>query len=232
MVSSTSGLLGNVGQCNYGAAKFGIVALARIVAMENASKGITVNVICPSADTRMTRSVRRQRTRRPRHCVRRGCAAAARRDRPALRLSRLRAGEHVNGQVFHQRAGELSLYGHMRPVRMVHRQGGWTPETLAEVAIPALAHNSPARRRPQRPSGPADGVIGLVRKTLIAGPRSTGQRLGNGLPRPGGRLAGQVMVREAAPARRREGERRSDVGFRPAGPPPCGPAPRVACRSA
>jgi hypothetical protein len=27
----------------------------------------------------------------------------------------------------------------MRPVRMVHRQGGWTPETLAEVAIPALA---------------------------------------------------------------------------------------------
>jgi len=47
MVSSTSGLLGNIGQCNYGAAKFGIVALARIVAMENASKGITVNVICP-----------------------------------------------------------------------------------------------------------------------------------------------------------------------------------------
>jgi len=45
----------------------------------------------------------------------------------------------VNGQVFHQRAGELSLYGHMRPVRMVHRHGGWTPETLAEVAIPALA---------------------------------------------------------------------------------------------
>jgi NAD(P)-dependent dehydrogenase (short-subunit alcohol dehydrogenase family) len=57
MVSSTSGLLGNIGQCNYGAAKFGIVALARIVAMENASKGIIVNVICPSADTRMTRSV-------------------------------------------------------------------------------------------------------------------------------------------------------------------------------
>ena len=51
MVSSTSGLLGNVGQCNYGAAKLGIVALARIVAMENASRGITVNVICPSADS-------------------------------------------------------------------------------------------------------------------------------------------------------------------------------------
>src|SRR5437879_10350289 len=57
MVSSTSGLLGNVGQCHYGAAQLGIVALARIVAMENASRGITVTVICPSADTRMTRAV-------------------------------------------------------------------------------------------------------------------------------------------------------------------------------
>ena len=140
MVSSTSGLLGNVGQCNYGAAKFGIVALARIVAMENASKGITVNVICPSADTRMTRSVPTPKDPQ---------AAALREER--LRRSRADAiaplcvflaseqASHVNGQVFHQRAGELSLYGHMRPVRMVHRQGGWTPETLAEVAIPALA---------------------------------------------------------------------------------------------
>src|SRR5437660_3052095 len=57
MVSSTSGLLGNVGQVNYGTAKMGIVAMARIIAMENQSKGITANVIAPSADTRMTRSV-------------------------------------------------------------------------------------------------------------------------------------------------------------------------------
>src|SRR5690348_10708062 len=140
MVSSTSGLLGNVGQCNYGAAKLGIVALARIVAMENASRGITVNVICPSADTRMTRSVPTPKDPQ---------AAAVREER--LRRSRADAiaplcvflaseqASQVNGQVFHQRAGELSLYGHMRPVRMVHRQGGWTPETLAEVAIPALA---------------------------------------------------------------------------------------------
>jgi NAD(P)-dependent dehydrogenase (short-subunit alcohol dehydrogenase family) len=140
MVSSTSGLLGNVGQCNYGAAKMGIVALARIVAMENAAKGITVNVICPSADTRMTRSVPTPRD---------AAAAALREER--LRRSRADAiaplcvylaseqAGHVNGQVFHQRAGELSLYGHMRPVRMVHRQGGWTPETLAEIGMPALA---------------------------------------------------------------------------------------------
>src|SRR5215216_1416787 len=57
MVSSTSGALGNMGQANYGAAKMGIIALARIIAMENASKGITCNTIMPSADTRMTRAV-------------------------------------------------------------------------------------------------------------------------------------------------------------------------------
>src|SRR5438552_2521425 len=57
LVSSTSGLLGNVGQTNYGSAKMGVVAMARFIAMENQAKGITANVIAPSADTRMTRSV-------------------------------------------------------------------------------------------------------------------------------------------------------------------------------
>ena len=57
MVGSTSGLLGNIGQANCCAAKMGLVAFARILAMESASKNITANVIAPSADTRMTRSV-------------------------------------------------------------------------------------------------------------------------------------------------------------------------------
>ena len=140
MVSSTSGLLGNVGQANYGAAKMGIVALARIVAMENAAKGITANVICPSADTRMTRSVPTPKD---------PAAAALREERlrrsPADAIAPLcvylasEQAAHVNGQVFHQRGAELSLYGHMRPLRMVHRHGGWTPESIAEVGMPSLA---------------------------------------------------------------------------------------------
>ncbi len=141
LVSSTSGLLGNVGQVNYGTAKMGIVAMARIIATENQSRGITANVIAPSADTRMTRSVPTPKD---------PAAAAAREER--LRRSRADAiaplcvflaseqAGYVNGQVFHQRAGELSLYGHMRPVRMVHRNGGWTPQTIAEVAMPSLAN--------------------------------------------------------------------------------------------
>jgi NAD(P)-dependent dehydrogenase (short-subunit alcohol dehydrogenase family) len=52
--ASTSGILGNFGQSNYGAAKAGIAAFAQIVAQEGWRHGITVNAICPAARTRMT----------------------------------------------------------------------------------------------------------------------------------------------------------------------------------
>ena len=52
--ASTSGLLGNFGQANYGAAKAGIAAFATIVAMETARLGVTCNAIAPAARTRMT----------------------------------------------------------------------------------------------------------------------------------------------------------------------------------
>ncbi len=52
--ASTSGILGNFGQSNYGAAKAGIASFAQIVAQESWKHGITVNAICPAARTRMT----------------------------------------------------------------------------------------------------------------------------------------------------------------------------------
>lgn len=52
--SSTSGLLGNFGQTNYGAAKAGIASFSTIVAHEMARFGVTCNAIAPSAITRMT----------------------------------------------------------------------------------------------------------------------------------------------------------------------------------
>lgn len=140
MCGSTSGLLGNIGQANYGSAKLGIAAMSRIVAMENASKNITSNVICPSADTRMTRAVPTPKD---------PDAAAIREER--LRRSRADAiaplcvflasedAGNVTGQIFHQRAAELSLYSQPRPLRMVHHQGGWTPELIRDVAMPSLS---------------------------------------------------------------------------------------------
>jgi len=52
--SSNSGLLGNFGQANYGAAKLGIVGFTRVLANEGKAKGIKVNAIAPVAKTRMT----------------------------------------------------------------------------------------------------------------------------------------------------------------------------------
>ena len=55
--TSTSGLFGNVGQTNYGAAKMGIVGLSRIIAMEGARNNVRANALAPVAWTRMTQSV-------------------------------------------------------------------------------------------------------------------------------------------------------------------------------
>ena len=139
LVSSTSGVLGNIGQANYGAAKMGIVALTRILAMENASKGITANAILPSADTRMTRSVPTPKDpaaaelREKRLSLSRADAIA-----PLCTFLASKGADYVNGQVFHQRGAELTLYGAMRPVRMVHRNHGWSPEAIAENGMPTL----------------------------------------------------------------------------------------------
>jgi hypothetical protein len=54
VTTSSSGLYGNFGQANYGAAKAGIAAFAQIVAMESARMGVTCNAIAPAARTRMT----------------------------------------------------------------------------------------------------------------------------------------------------------------------------------
>src|SRR5215216_3036765 len=66
--SSTSGIFGNVGQTNYGAAKAGIAAFSIIAARELRRYGVTVNAISPSAQTRMTEGLRQlteeQRRRR------------------------------------------------------------------------------------------------------------------------------------------------------------------------
>jgi NAD(P)-dependent dehydrogenase (short-subunit alcohol dehydrogenase family) len=55
--TSNSGLIGNFGQANYGAAKMGIVGLTRVLAIEGARRNIHVNAVAPAAATRMTESL-------------------------------------------------------------------------------------------------------------------------------------------------------------------------------
>src|SRR2546428_846989 len=56
-ISSTSGVYGNSGQANYGAAKDGIAGLTRVAARDVGRYGITVNAVCPGAMTRMAATV-------------------------------------------------------------------------------------------------------------------------------------------------------------------------------
>jgi NAD(P)-dependent dehydrogenase (short-subunit alcohol dehydrogenase family) len=57
MTTSTSGLYGNFGQANYGAAKTGLVGLMNVLQIEGEKHGIRVNALCPAAATRMTQGL-------------------------------------------------------------------------------------------------------------------------------------------------------------------------------
>ncbi|MBI4083260.1 MAG: SDR family NAD(P)-dependent oxidoreductase [Candidatus Lambdaproteobacteria bacterium] len=137
--SSGSGMIGQVGQTNYGAAKLGTTALVRILAKESEGKNITVNAVCPSAATRMTESVPM-----PKDPV----LAEARRKRMAStdpsRIAPLvvylasEDAKDITGQVLGIRAGELYCYNLAAPGRMLHHEGGWTPEMIRDVGIKAL----------------------------------------------------------------------------------------------
>jgi NAD(P)-dependent dehydrogenase (short-subunit alcohol dehydrogenase family) len=137
--TSVSGTIGNIGQANYGAAKLGIVALTRILAMESISKGITVNCISPSANTRMTLGVPTPKD--PAAAERRRIRLERSKPEDIAPLCVFLASEEagdVTGQVFGQRAGEISLYNFSRPIHTVHHGGGWTPELVRDSAIEAL----------------------------------------------------------------------------------------------
>ena len=148
-LSSTSGVVGSWGQTNYGAAKLGLVSFTRNLSLESVAKGITVNAICPSANTRMNDSVP-LRTDDPKAIEARRIKMT--RSKPEY-IGELAAflssdwGQDVSGQVFHVNAGEISIFSLHRPVRTVHHANGWTPELIGEVAMPRLLTRATPFRR-------------------------------------------------------------------------------------
>jgi len=136
-MTSTSGLIGNLGQANYNAAKMGIAALSKSIALDMQKFNVRSNCIAPFAWTAMTSSIP---TDTPEQVAR---VEKFKQMTPAkiapLAVYLLSdAAAAVNAQVFTVRNNEVFVMSQPRPVRSVHRQEGWTAKTLAEHGIPAL----------------------------------------------------------------------------------------------
>jgi NAD(P)-dependent dehydrogenase (short-subunit alcohol dehydrogenase family) len=137
-MTSTSGLVGNFGQANYMAAKLGIMGLSRGIALDMARFNVRSNCIAPFAFTRMIESIPAQSEQDKRRIE------AFQRMTPekiaplAVFLCSDAAGG-ITGQVLSVRNNEIYLFNQPRPVKTIHRAGGWTPEQIAAELKPAFA---------------------------------------------------------------------------------------------
>ena len=137
-MTSTSGLIGNVGQANYAAAKLGLAALSKSIALDMRRFNVRSNCISPFAWSRMIASIPAE-TPEAKARVAKLQRMEAGKIAPMAVFLASDAAKDVTGQIFAVRANEIFLMSQPRPVRSVHRAEGWTAETIAEQALPALA---------------------------------------------------------------------------------------------
>ena len=129
---SSESFKGNVGQCNYSAAKAGIIGLTRSIAKETYKNGITANTVCPSADTRMTLNDQVKENRRRRFEA--GLITKAQYERtllprgpeyiaPLVAFLCLEETNYINGQIFHVERGRIKTYYFGEDFRSIHKGG-------------------------------------------------------------------------------------------------------------
>ena len=136
-MTSTSGLVGNFGQANYAAAKLGIVGLSKSMALDMAKYNVTSNCISPFAWSRMIGTIPAETPDQKARVEKLKSMETAKIAPLAVYLAS-DASQAVTGQIFGVRANEIFLMSQSRPLRSVHRSEGWTPETIADHAIPAM----------------------------------------------------------------------------------------------
>lgn len=145
-MTSTSGLIGNFGQANYSAAKLGIVALSKSIALDMQRFGVRSNCVAPFAWSRMTSSIPSE-TPEEKARVERLKRMTPETNAPLVAYLASDAAQAVNGQVFSVRCNEIFLFNQHRPMRSVHAAEGWTPETIAATAAKALEPSLVAMER-------------------------------------------------------------------------------------
>jgi len=136
-MTSTSGLIGAMGQVNYGAAKMGMVGLSKNIAIDMQRFNVRSNCIAPTAWTRMTASIPPKDPAAAKRVEQRK-QVSAEHNAPLAVFLASDAAKDVTGQVFSTRKNEIFLMSQSRPLRGIHRSDGWTPETCAEHMLPAL----------------------------------------------------------------------------------------------
>jgi NAD(P)-dependent dehydrogenase (short-subunit alcohol dehydrogenase family) len=160
--SSGSGLNGNPGQANYGAAKAGVAGFTRVVARDLGRYGVTCNAISPGAATRMTQSVTEE-SRQLR--ARAGIQAPGAPQASQSILASMRGPEYVapmtvylctdeawniNGKVFAVMGGTVSLLQEEVPLRTLSKQGMWSVRELKELVPRSLMGGLPNPAPPPR----------------------------------------------------------------------------------
>lgn len=118
--SSTSGLIGNFGQANYGSAKAGIAGFTRVAAIELAKHKITVNAIVPIAKTRMTEDLPGFPEELKPECV-----------SPMVVFLASGLADNVTGRIFGVQGGKITEYRYQISDGAIKDQGLWTPEEIA-----------------------------------------------------------------------------------------------------
>ncbi|MQA84512.1 MAG: SDR family NAD(P)-dependent oxidoreductase [Streptosporangiales bacterium] len=133
--TSASGIYGNMGQTNYGAAKAGIAAFTVIAAQELGRYGVTVNAVAPGARTRMTESLARwaDESEEEKKFDERSADNIA----PLVVWLASAEAREITGRVFNVRGGQISVAEGWHAGPGVDKDARWDPAELGSV-IPGL----------------------------------------------------------------------------------------------
>lgn len=135
--TSTTGLLGNLGQANYAAAKAGVIGLSTAIALDMQRFGVRSNCIAPTAWTRLLDTVPVD-SEEKREAMARLKALTPEKIAPLVAFLCSDQAADVSGQIFGVRGNEVFLYSRPTILRTMQMSEGWTAQSCAEVLIPAL----------------------------------------------------------------------------------------------